>query len=135
MGRSSFVQPETRTLTLASGATLTVKRHLTAFERRRERAMRAHPTLAEPGLVMAYLLDWSLPEMSIAGKSYEDLGTALDALHDDVFDDIYAAIKAHETAMVAERAAEKNGQGGVTPSPAISPSLVTSAGVLTGSAH
>lgn len=122
MGRSRFARPETRTLTLSNGDTLTVKRRLNAFEGRRMRAMQAKPSLAEPGVVMAYLVDWSLPEMPIGGKSHDDLGDALDALHDDDFDEIYRAIAAHAAEMNAERRAEKNGQSDAPKSSAISPS-------------
>lgn len=134
MGHSRFTRPETRTLTLANGDTLVVKRRLNAFEGRRMRAMQAVPSLAEPGVVMAYLVDWSLPEISIAGKSHDDLGAALDALNDDDFDEIHAAIAAHKTAMEQERSAEKKTRDGVSGSTATSPSPNVSAGALTGSA-
>jgi len=122
MGRSRFARPDTRTLTLANGDTLTVKRRLASVEGRRLRAMQAVPTLAEPGLVMAYLVDWSLPEYPIAGKAHDDLGAALDALTDDDFDEIHAAINTHATAMAAERAEEKKLPAGESASVATSPS-------------
>src|SRR5678816_1103882 len=99
------------------------------------RARREIPSLAEPAVVMAYLVNWTLKDdagkpVMIEGVSNDVLGAAIDALDEDAFDEIYAAIAAHKSAMEVERAAEKNGKGGERPSPAISPSPLEPAGPL-----
>ena len=110
---SRFFRPDTDTLTLANGDTLTVKRRLNAGENRVKKGMEDLSTLREIALVLAYLIDWSLVGLDgitrepIAGLSRPDLVTKLDALGDDEFDEIYAAIAAHASKMKAERAEEK----------------------------
>jgi hypothetical protein len=56
------------------------------------------------------------------------MAAVLDALDPDSFREIRDAIDAHEAAMVEERIAAKNPQGGEIPSSAISPSPNASAG-------
>jgi hypothetical protein len=99
------------------------------------RARKQIPTLAEPAVVMAYLVDWTLVDdagkpVVIAGVSADDLAHAIDALDEDAFDELYAVIAAHVTAMEAERAAEKNGTDGEKNTSAISPSRSKQAGPL-----
>lgn len=121
-----FARPDTHTLTLADGATLTVKRRLNAGEARELKGMQAFTTLAEPGLVMAYLIDWSITDdgkaVPVAGLSRTDLANVLDSLDEDAFDEIHAAIAAHREAMIAERAAQKKTPGGTSTSAPTSPS-------------
>lgn len=112
---SLFLRPDSDTLTLANGHTLTVKRRLNAKDARVLKAMQATPGLGELGRVLAYLLDWSLVGLDgkpakIADVSREDLVSQLDALDAEAFDDIHAAIQAHVAAMTAERAEEKKRQ-------------------------
>lgn len=112
MGSSRFVRPDTRILTLANGDTLTVKRRLSAYESRIMRGMKAVATLAEPAVVMAYLVDWSLTDedgkrVLIAGVTSSVLASVIDALDEDDFDEIHTAITAHVAEMAAERTAAK----------------------------
>jgi hypothetical protein len=136
---SRFARPDTATLSISRGDTLTVKRRLNAGESRRLRAMEAAPTMAEPGVVMAYLVDWTIKDdtghrVPIRGVEAMAFASALDALDEDAFDEIYAAVAAHRAAMQAERAAEKNAPDGETTSAATSPSRSVAAGPLTRSA-
>lgn len=103
------------------------------------RAMLSHPTLAEPALVMAYLLDWSLKDtegqhVTIRGVESTVLASALDALDSDDFDELYAAVKVHAIEMKAERedAKKKAMTTGAAPISAL-PS--DAAGVSTGSVN
>lgn len=100
--------------------------------------MAALQTLAEPAVVMAYLVDWTLRDdegtrVVIAGVSAETLANAIDALDEDRFDEIYTVMAAHVAAMKAERDSEKNGQGDGRSKPVISPSLAGVTGQLIGS--
>jgi hypothetical protein len=136
--RSRFARPDTTVLHLSTGDTLTVKRRLNAVASRVMRARKQIATLAEPAVVMAYLVDWTLVDdagqlVPIAGVSDDALAHAIDALDEDAFDEVYAAIAAHVKAMEAERAVEKNGKGGEMKSPATSPSRSEPAGALSGS--
>jgi hypothetical protein len=121
-----FARPDTNTLTLADGTTLTVKRRLNSGDARDMKAMQVYPSMAEPGLVMAYLLDWSVTNdgtpAPIAGASRSELAAVLDNLDEDAFDEIYAAVAAHRKAMIAEREAQKKSQGGTPTSAVTSPS-------------
>jgi hypothetical protein len=109
---SRFARPDTLTLSISNGDTLTVKRRLNAVDSRRMRAMQDLPTLAEAAVIMAYLVDWSLVDDSgkrvvIDGTSSMTLAAALDNLDEDAFDEISAAVAAHAAAMKAEREQEK----------------------------
>jgi hypothetical protein len=135
---SRFARPDTEVLKISRGDTLTVKRRLNAVDSRRLRAMAELPTLAEPGLVMAYLVDWSLVDdagkrVVIEGKDSSVLAAALDDLDEDEFDEIYAAVKVHVAAIKAEREQEKNDRAGGKNEPVISPLPYAATGVLTGS--
>jgi hypothetical protein len=132
---SRFARPDTEILKISRGDTLTVKRRLNAVESRRLRAMEDLPTLAEPGLVMAYLVDWSLVDdagkrVMVEGVDTNALAAAIDALDEDAFDEIYAAVKVHVTAMKAEREQEKNARDGEMNMSAISPLRSVQAGPL-----
>jgi len=87
--------------------------------------------------VTAFLVDWSLRDdtgkpVVIREQPIEVVEAALDALDPESFAEIKGAIEAHEIAMAAERAQEKNGQGGVIELPAISPSPESVAGATSG---
>jgi hypothetical protein len=138
-----FVRPETATLTLADGATLTVRRRLTAGEARArlERWTAAdpetgvlRPNYARLGLatITAYLLDWSLTDdagrlVDLRGMGIADLETTIDNLEGDTFAEIRSAIEAHESAMIAERDAQKKTDGSNGSAP-----ISTSPGVVAG---
>ena len=139
MGTSRFVRPDSRTLTLANGDTLIVKRRLNSAEGRMLRAMQAHPTLAEPALVMAYLIDWSLKDddgqrVPIAGVEPSVFASALDSLDDDDFTEIHAAVNTHAAEMKAEREAAKK-KAPTNTADQILPSPSEPAGVLSGSVN
>ena len=128
MGYSRFVRPDTAKLPLSRGDWILVKRHLTAGEQRQlfgrlvktaevdmdgATDLTATPKVeiqvSQVGLstVLAYLLDWSFPEMAIRGQSADVVMAALDALDTDSYNEILTAINAHEAAMEKERAAAK----------------------------
>lgn len=141
---SRFVRPETRTLTISDGDTLTVKKVLNAGEVRASyRRMlqaggggRAAKEAIAVHEVIAYLLDWSLTDdagqrVEIRGLSADDLLHVLDSLDADAFDEIHAAIQRHEVEMAAERAEAKKRRGGESASAATSPSRSAAAGPST----
>lgn len=145
---SRFVRPDTTTLKISDGDTLTVKRRLNTGEQRtvfgtmsRELAdgtLRANPLEVGIALVTAYLVDWSLTDadgvrVEIRGVPPEQLRAVLDELEPDVFEEIRVAINAHVDAQAVIRAAEKNGKDGGSGSPAISPLLDGAAGAMSGS--
>ncbi len=147
MSRSRFVRPDTATLTLKDGDTLTVKRRLNSGE---QRAMFARLYLAGPdgftqnpasmggiATVEAYLLDWSLRDehdhaVVIRDQPLDVVRVALDALDPEDFAEIRDAVNAHIERMDAERTAEKNAQDGGIKSPVISGSPSVAAGVTSG---
>ena len=115
---SRFVRPDTRTLTLANGDTLTVRARLTAGEVRGQYArMYAHgangtlvrnPLLSGQGVILAYLLDWSLRDddgntVPIRDLSADDLARVIDSLDLESYDEIKTVIEKHETDMLEEK--------------------------------
>lgn len=148
MGRSRVVLPETQKLDISNGDWLLVKKRLNHGERQAMFARKYESTpfgsrvnLTTVGLEkpVTYLLDWSLvgpdgQQIVIKGLSAVEVEHALNALDEDTFQEIVAAIDRHEAAMQKERAAEKNAQGGASASPAISPSPDAAAGATSGSA-
>lgn len=123
---SRFVRPDTVRLPLSQGDWISVRRRLTAGEQRQmfarlvktvsmetDQTVMSAPKVeldtAQVGIstVLAYLLDWSFPEMTIRGESVDVVTTALDGLDPDTYNEILSAITAHEQAMTAERAQEK----------------------------
>ena len=145
---SRFVRPDTTTLKISHGDTLTVKRRLNAGEQREvfakmsreldDGSLRSKPLEVGITLVIAYLVDWSLTDddgthVEIRGKSAVELRAVLDELEPDAFEEIRLAINAHVDAQATIRDAEKNGTGGGSESPATSPSLVAVTGATSGS--
>lgn len=144
---SRFTRPETRVLTISNGDTLTVKKRLSAGERR---AMFARmyvpgPTGAlllnplQQGLAeaTAFLLDWSLTDdagnqVVIRELDVSALEQVLNGLNPDDFGEIVDAIEAHEAEMRKEIADQKKAAGETTSS-ATSPSPDASAGDTSGS--
>jgi hypothetical protein len=131
-----FVDPETRTLTLAAGEVLIVKRRLNAGERRE--AMEGPFSHATLRMAAAYLLDWTLKDkqglniVPYAGKSDDERRSILDALDPDDYDEIVEAIAKHAHAEREARIAEKKMAGG-NGSPAISGSPSAVDGGMSGS--
>jgi hypothetical protein len=146
---SRFVAPDTTTLKISHGDTLLVKRRLNTGEHRDAMAkmsrethdgerLRANPFEVGITTVLAYLVDWSLTDedgalVEIRGLARDEVRVILDQLDPDDFEEIKEAIDQHVAVQTAAREAEKNGQGGATGSPAISPSLVGATGATSGS--
>lgn len=159
MGTSRFVRPDTAILHLSRGDTLTVRRRLNAGEQREAFAriaardergvvitdpetgrIKVDPFRLRLGQIVAYLVDWSLTDdegrpIPIRGLPPDELTSVVDKLFPEDQAELYDAIDAHESRMVAERQAEKNGPDGASKSPAISPSRFDAAGALSGSAN
>jgi hypothetical protein len=146
--RPRFVRPETRILPISRGDTITVKRRLNTGEQRAmfvrmyfataDGTTRTNPFQVGLSTVLAYLVDWTVKDeagklVPIAGLPVEDLIATLDATDPETFAEVKDAIEAHQDAQDAARSAEKNGQGGGTPSSATSPSPPVSAGATSGS--
>lgn len=116
---SRMVRPEAVNVKITGGDWILLKKRLTAGE---TRAM-LHRGMREDGRgvdvlrighakALAYLLDWSLLDPAnqpivIREKAESVVGAALDSLDPDSFNEIVAAVVAHEAAMEAERAQEK----------------------------
>lgn len=139
---SRFVRPDVTVLTLADGATLTVKKRLTHGEQTASFArmylagvdgsLRVNPLQSGMAVVTAYLVDWTVTDedgrvVPIRDKSADQLEEVLNEMSPESFAEIKSAIEAHERAMSAERAAGKQSDG-VRESSAISPSPVDAAG-------
>jgi hypothetical protein len=148
---SRFVRPETTTIALSGGETLTIRRRLSAGEARArtERwteqvedpltgGVKLVPRLTRAGLatITAYLLDWSLTDdaghrVEIQGIAQAELEAIVDNLDGDAFAEIRLAIEAHEEALRAERDAQKKTAGPSASSPtSISPAAA--AGAMSG---
>ena len=146
---SRFVRPETVTLRISQGDTLTVKKRLSSGEQRE-----AYARLYRPGadgtlqvdrlqsglaLMTAYLVDWSLTDddgaaVPIRGLSIGELEQVINNLDSDSFREIREAIETHEQTMEAERAREKKLRAGVNGAESTYSSLSVPAGLSTGSA-
>jgi hypothetical protein len=145
---SRFVRPETTTIALSGGETLTIRRRLSAGEARArtERwteqvedpltgGVKLVPRLTRAGLatITAYLLDWSLTDdaghrVEIQGIAQAELEAIVDNLDGDAFAEIRLAIEAHEEALRAERDAQKKTDGPSASSPtSISPAAAVGA--------
>jgi len=145
---SRFPRPETVTLTISGGDTLTVKKRLTAGEQRKsfertyvagiDGALKVNPLQIGLATITAFLVDWSLcgddgARVVIRGEPLEVVEAALDALDPESFAEIKHAIEVHERAMLEARAQEKKLRGGGNGSAPISASPSGSDGGSTGS--
>jgi hypothetical protein len=144
---SRFVRPETITLALEGGDTITVRKRLNAGEARArvERwtdtdpatgELRAKVTRAGLATITAYLLDWTLTDdaghlVDVRNVGILELEAILDNLEPEALLEIREAIDAHEAAMIAEREAQKK-TAGQSASPTTSLSLVAAAGGTSG---
>ena len=139
-----FVTPKHDRLTLSEGRWVDVKHRLNAGEHRRVHGRMVkdmvpgfrptlNPEMVRFSKLAEYILAWSMTDAK--GKPVPVDESAIDNLDPDVFAEIANAIDAHEERVDAERAAEKNGQGGVSTSSAISPSPSSVAGALSGSVN
>lgn len=118
---SRFVRPETVTLPLSGGDTITVRKRLTNGERRAmfARMYKAGVTplqvdTLQTGLavVVSYLLDWTLTDdggarVRIDGLTPDELAFIVDGLDWDSFVEIKDAIEAHVGAMDADAVEKK----------------------------
>jgi hypothetical protein len=139
-----FVRPETAVLTLANGDTLVVKQRLNTGEWRRmtdtirqagdERG--ATVLQYQTGLVLAYLVDWSLTDdgrpVVIRDQPIDTVRASLDALDYESFREIADAIQVHTRRQDEARAAEKKTPNTANESPAILPSPFVAVGVTNG---
>jgi hypothetical protein len=147
-------RPETHTLTLASGETLTVKKRLNAGERRAMMtAMRNPETGRMDGLLsgrataLAYLLDWNLkddlsgePLLMKDPKTGQRLPDAevfaiMDSLDSDDAKEIERLIDEWDDKMLAERREEKKIPIGKPESAPGSPSALGSGSATTKSTN
>jgi hypothetical protein len=135
---SRMRRPETVRLEISQGDWIMVKKHLTAGEarhifarmiRRQEYGRRAEmePEMAGLSQVVGYLLDWSLTDpdgkvIRVRDQDEAAIQAALLSIDPEAFQEIQAAVDAHDERMRAEREAEKNGQGGESTSSATSAS-------------
>jgi hypothetical protein len=146
--RSRFVQPETTTIKISLGDTLTVRRRLNMGEQRdvlarmatpvEGGAIRANPFEIGISMVLAYLVDWSICDedgrhVEIRGKPREEVRAILDELDPADFEEMRLAIDAHAETQDKLREAEKKEPDGRSESPATSPSLDAVAGAMSGS--
>jgi hypothetical protein len=147
---SWFVRPETRTLTLSDGQTITVRKRLSSGEQRSAYAkmfvvgvdgkLHVNPLHTGTAIITAFLLDWSLRDdngehVDIRGIPTDELTTLLDKLDPEHFAEIKEAIEAHEATMLAERTQEKKVPRGEPNGLATSPLLSGVDGASSGSAH
>jgi hypothetical protein len=140
---SRVVAPNDRRIPISHGDWVLLKDRLNAGEHKR---MLRRGTIggrfdgieAGTAKVLAYLLDWSVKGLDgkpipIQGKGSSEVESALDSIDPDSYSEILRAVETHETAMDAERDAEKNGTDGATTSSALSPSRSSAAGDTSGS--
>ncbi len=142
--RCRFVQGDVVRLPLSGGEWIDVKAELNAGEARHifsalVKEMHAgRPTTIDPDKVgvtkvVEYVVGWSL--LGLDGRPEPVSESAIDGLDVDTYREIVDAVDAHDAACEAARLARKNGQGGESPSPAISPSLAGVAGASSGFDH
>lgn len=139
---SRFVRPETVTIPISRGDTLTVRKRLNAGERRAAYArmyiqgedgrLRVNALHTGIALVVAYLLDWSLVDddgrrVEIRALSAEDLTRMLDALDPESFQEIKEAIEAHDAAIAAAlpRPPSDQEKKPIPPAPSAAPESLT----------
>lgn len=146
---SRFVRPETLTLPLSQGDSITVKKRLNSGEERDlfarmyvagvDGQLKANPFQTGIALVTSYLLDWTFKDdgklVPIAGLAVDALITVLNNLEPEAYGEIRRAIEAHDGASRTEREQEKNAKDGGMALPATSPSPSAVAGVMSGSVN
>jgi hypothetical protein len=127
---SRYRKQEEMRLTLDGGDWLLVRKHLTAGEQREgfsriltyrlgERLPEVHSKHLGLAMVVAYLIDWSITDaddkpIAIRDQPYEFVAAALEAQLPESFNEILAAVQAHDAAMVAAREQEKKVQAGAS---------------------
>jgi hypothetical protein len=141
---SPIVRPETTTIPLSNGDTITIKTKLNTGEQRRARARyyakdddgerQFKAELVDRAIVGGYLVNWTVRDpdqhlVPIVAQPIAAVEAALDALDPAVFSEIRDAIAAH---IDAQDAARKNIRDGETRSSATSPSVPAMAGATSG---
>ena len=115
---SRFVRPETVTLPISNGDTITIRRQLNNGESRAMFAQAAIPDSSPPrtdvmklsmAMVVAYLLDWTFADadgarVDIRGLSATELAEVIDQLTLGTVQEMMNAISAH---IATEAALEK----------------------------
>lgn len=118
---SRFVRPETVTLSISGGDTITIRKRLTNGERRAmfARMYKAGVTpmqvdTLQTGLavVASYLIDWTLTDdggarVRLDGATPDDIAVIVDGLDWDSFVEIKDAIEQHVVAMDADALEKK----------------------------
>lgn len=124
MARERFVTPDSVRLPLSEGDWIDVKKELTAGDARKmftdlvkdlRAGERASLDPAQVGLtkILTYVIGWSLTQ---GGKPVPFTASALLALRQEDYQEISAAVDAHEAICEAARDERKNGQAGSTES-------------------
>jgi hypothetical protein len=130
MSQSRFVRPDTVTLPLSDGDTITIRKELNNGETRKlaehgaipgTSPPRMDPMRVGPALIAAYLLDWTLTDASgsrveVLGLSREELLDTVDQLRTSDVTEIIAAISAHVSTHNAVAAEEKKLPSGASAS-------------------
>lgn len=147
---SRFVRPETATLKISGGDTITVKKRLNSGEERElfgrmyiagiDGQLRSNPFQTGISLVTAYLLDWTLKDddgklVAIAGLATDALVAVINNLDPESYGEIRKAVEAHDAQSRKDRDQEKKANDGETVLPATSPSLSAAAGDTTTSVN
>jgi hypothetical protein len=142
-----FIAPESVTLPLSDGQSITIRKRLNAGETRAYFArmyiagvdgrVRVNPMEVGLNTVTSYLLDWTLKDarghVDIRGLSHETLTSVLDNLAPERFGEIRDAIEAHVDSLEAARAEEKKETpAGASVSSPTSPSPSAVTGVSSG---
>jgi hypothetical protein len=123
---SRFVTPAEVRLAISDGDYLIVKNRLNAGETlAMYAAMRGEDEKVDPikfgaAIIQAYLLDWSITDdaghvVSIRNQPPDVVAGALTNLEYPDFQEILAAIRAHEDAIAAARQEKKRTTGGALP--------------------
>jgi len=139
MGLSRVRRPETDTLPISGGDTITVKKFLTAGEFRelihaatkpvrldastvasgRDVGFEIDPTESGVAIVLAYLLDWSFTDFDgrpivIRNQPAAVVRAALDIIDADSYMEVQRAIQDHDKSMRAFAESEKKITNGAT---------------------
>ena len=139
MGSSRVKRPETETIPISMGDTLTVKKFLTAGEFReliraatkpvrldattaasgKDLSFEIDPTESGVATVLAYLVDWTFTDFNgrplvIRDQPPSVVRAALDAIDSDSYMEVQRAIQEHDKTMRAFAASEKKMTSGET---------------------
>jgi hypothetical protein len=122
-----FVTPETISLPLADGDSITIKKRLSHGERDAMFKLGRESGTLRGAELVAYLVAWSSPTPYALSMTEQERLDTINGLDPDSFDEIQDALKAHLDAQAEEK---KLRTGGTASSP-ISPSVVAITGPMT----